>query len=247
MKRALVFTFIFALLSGIFAHADTEKAYVTISNGSPVLINKQVALSDLDGDGSITVNDALIAAHGEGQYGYEITAYGISMTKLWGIANGGAYGYYVNNAPAMSLSDEISNGDSVYAYIYTDTEGFSDTYCYFDRADASAVTNEQLTLTLTKTGYDADWSFSSSPFSNAVITVNGEPTEYVTDENGNVTVKFEGEGVYTVSAICEGMTLVPPVCTVTVTEVPQTGDFIFPLIAIFLCSVFVLNKKVCVR
>ena len=114
MKRAVVFIFIITFILGISVCAAEEKAYVTVSNEDVVFANKEVVLKDADGDGKTTINDALIIAHtNPDDYGYENTEYGISMTKLCGVENGGAYGYYLNNAPAMSLSDEISNGDTV--------------------------------------------------------------------------------------------------------------------------------------
>lgn len=243
MKRALVFTFIIAMLLSIAPLAEENTVFVTISNGSPVLINERVALSDLDGDSKTTVNDALIAAHEEGQYGYAESAYGLGITKLWGVENGSGYGYYVNNAPCMSLSDEIKNGDSVYAYVYTDTVTFSDTFCYFDKSELSAVKGESITLTLTKTGYDADWNFTSSPFANATITINGENTQYKTNENGKVTVKFDKSGDFIISAVCDGMVLVPPVCTAEVTSVPETFDASLVYILALLSSAVVLKKK----
>ena len=247
MKRALVFTFIIAMLLSIASFAEENTVFVTISNGSPVLINERVALSDLDGDGKTTVNDALIAAHDDGMYGYEKSAYGLGITKLWGVENGSGYGYYVNNAPCMSLDDEIKNGDSVYAYIYTDTVTFSDTFCYFDKSALSAVTGENITLTLTKAGYDANWNFTSSPFAGATITINGENTQYKTDENGKVTVKFDKDGDFVISAVCDGMVLVPPVCTAAVTNVPETSDVSFIFVITMLFSAVVLKKKICVR
>ncbi len=247
MKRAVVFIFIITFILGISVCAAEEKAYVTVSNGDVVFANKEVILKDADGDGKITLNDALISAHtNPDDYGYENTEYGISMTKLCGVENGGAYGYYHNNAPAMSLSDEISNGDTVYAFVYVDTVSFSDTYCYFESSFVSASKDKEITLTLMQGGYDANWEYRSSPLSDAVITVNGEKTEYKTDENGNVKIKTDTAGKITVSAVCEGKTIVPPVCTVNVTDNPQTSDcavVIFALLTVSLYA-FVFTKRV---
>ncbi len=247
MKRALVFTFIIAMLLSIASFAEEKTVFVTISNGSPVLVNERVALSDLDGDGKTTVNDALIAAHEDGQYGYAESAYGLGITKLWGVENESGYGYYVNNAPCMSLSDEIKSGDSVYAYVYTDMVTFSDTFCYFDKSSVSAVSGGSVTLTLTKAGYDTNWNFTTSPLADAVITLNGENTQYKTDANGKVTVKFDKVGNFTISAVCDGMVLVPPVCTADVTSVPETSDVFAVCAFAFLLSAVILNKKICVR
>ena len=103
------------------SEAKTD-VYVTVTNGSPVLIREKVSVTDADGDGRLTVNDALILAHDakyEGGsaagYGSSKSEWGLSMTKLWGVENGGSYGYFVNNAPSDSLADEVKNGDSVAA------------------------------------------------------------------------------------------------------------------------------------
>ena len=52
----------------------------------------------------------------------------------------------------------------------------------------------------------------------AFLIVDGEKTDVVTDENGNAVLTLAEAGTYTVSAVSETMTLVPPVCIVTVTE-----------------------------
>lgn len=197
--------------------------YVTISDGSLALVRRAVSLSDADGDGATTVNDALILAHdaayeGGAEAGYDAaeSEWGLSLYKLWGVENGGSYGYCVNDASAMSLVDPVAVGDHVYAYAYSDLVAWSDVYSRFDKSTAEAAKGEQLTLTLTYAGYDADWSPITAPVADAVITVNGEATEYATDAEGKVTLSFDKKGSYTVSATSESLTLVPPVCVVTV-------------------------------
>lgn len=196
--------------------------YVTISDGSLVLVRRAVSLSDADGDGATTVGDALLLAHdaayeGGAAAGFDSaeTEYGLSMTKLWGNTSG-AYGYCVNDASAMSLYDTVAVGDHVYAYIYRDLETWSDVYSYFDQSAVETAKGEQVTLTLTYAGYDAAWNLVTAPVSNAVITVNGEATSYTTDAEGKVTLSFDKKGSYTLSATSETLTLVPPVCVVTV-------------------------------
>lgn len=196
--------------------------YVTISDGSLALVRRAVSLSDADGDGATTVGDALILAHDaayEGGaaagFGAAETEYGLSMTKLWGNASG-VYGYCVNDASAMSLYDAVAVGDHVYAYVYRDLETWSDVYSYFDKSTVEVAKGEPLTLTLTYAGYDASWSPITAPVADAVITVNGEATEYATDAEGKVTLSFDKKGSYTVSATSESLTLVPPVCVITV-------------------------------
>ena len=197
--------------------------YVTISDGSLALVRKAVSLSDADGDGATTVNDALILAHdaayeggADAVYNASESEWGLSLYKLWGIENGGSYGYCVNDASAMSLVDPVAVGDHIYAYVYSDLVAWSDVYSKFDKGTAAPAKGEEITLTLTYAGYDAEWNPVTAPVANAVITVNGEATDYTTDAEGKITLSFDKKGSYTVSATSETLTLVPPVCVVTV-------------------------------
>jgi len=106
----------------------------------------------------------------------------------------------------------------VKAYAYTDLTAWSDTYAFFTAPVAAAAVNEKVSLTLSANGYDANWAPVVNTVAGAVITVNGEKTDIVTDDNGNAVLTFAETGVYTVSAVSDTMTLVPPVCIVTVTE-----------------------------
>ena len=76
---------------------------------------------------------------------------------------------------------------------------------------------EELDLNLSKLVYDENWVLQTAQAEGARLIVNGELTDFLTDAEGNVSVKFDEAGSYTVSAIgAEGETLVPPVCVVTV-------------------------------
>ena len=117
-----------------------DYVYVTIADesGKTVLAYEEIILEDADGDGVVTMHDALLCAHkqkykgGVGGYSAEVTEYGYSMTKLWGCENGGSYGYYRNNTSPQSLADPVETGDHIVAFVYTDLVGYTDTYCYFD-------------------------------------------------------------------------------------------------------------------
>jgi len=204
--------------------AEPATVYVTISDaGSLVVAQQPVAVTDEDGDGTLTVNDALIAAHdsfypGGAAAGYaaEEGQYGLSITELWGVKNGGSYGYYVNNVASMSLADPVADGDYLTAFAYADLVNFSDAYSYFDSQTATVATGADLTLKLAYVGLDASFNPVENPAAGVTITVDGEQTEYVTGDDGTVTVSFAGAGTHVVSAISDTLTLVPPVCTVTV-------------------------------
>ena len=112
----------------------------------------------------------------------------------------------------MSLSDEVKDGNSIYAFVYSDTTGFSDSYSWFDKNTADAKQGDEIELTLSHIKYDANWTPLTVPVEGAVITVNGKATEFKTDANGKVKVKLEeaGEDIL-ISASSDSLTLVPPV------------------------------------
>lgn len=218
----------------------TARVNVTIADkGQLVVTQSSVSVSDIDGDGVLTVNDALYAVH-EAKYeggaaaGYSAYTgdYGLSIGKLWGDESG-SYGYQVNNASAWSLANPVEEGDYIYAYVYSDQTAWSDAYSYFDVCTVSSTVNGEITLTLSASGYDAQWNPITVAVEGATVTVNGTATSYKTDAEGKVTLKLEDAGEYVISATSETLTLVPPICIATVeadatdapeTELPVTGD-----------------------
>ncbi len=212
---------VLASVNPVTAKAAETKVYVTVSHGDIKMVQEEVTVTDVDKDGKLTINDALYIAHknkfasvSEG-YGSAKTQWGLSITKLWGEENGGSYGYYVNNKAANSLDDPVKNGDYIYAYVYTDTTAFSDAYSYFDVNTVTYNRGENITLTLTSIGFDANWQPVSKPVSGAVITIDSERTSYKTDSKGKVTFKVTANGIHVVSAVSDTENLVPPTCIVT--------------------------------
>ncbi len=225
MKK--VFASVLALLTvsaacGVSASAAQEElVYVTIADadGELALAAQPIHCTDADGDGALTVNDALYLAHeqfytggAEAGYGTSRTEYGLGITKLWGAEQGSSYGYYVNNQSAMSLEDPVSHASFVNAFCYTDLTAFSDTYCYFDITDVSSFVGNTQTFTLTANSYDENWNPITVPVKDAFLTIDGEKTEWKTDAQGMVTVTFDKAGEYVISAVSDTQTLVPPVC-----------------------------------
>lgn len=268
MKKVFAIMMITVLMLGITgfsAFAETgalsAEVFVTVSDkdGKLALAREKVTVTDTDSDGTLTVNDALYAAHeakyeGGARTGYASseTDYGLSLDKLWGTANGGSYGYYVNHASALSLAEPVKEGDCVAAFVYTDLTAWSDTYCWFDADTAEITAGKELTLTLSMAGYDAQWNPVTLPAEGAVITVNGEKTGFKTDKDGKVAITLSDAGSYIISAVSDDAILVPPVCAVTVSaapkEIPKTGDSenigIYVLIAaISLGALAILSAK----
>lgn len=253
---------------GLTALADSNSSaevFITIAdeNGKLALAQEKITVTDRDNDGKFTVDEALYAAHeakfpGGAAAGYEssVTSYGLSLDKLWGTANGGSYGYYVNNAESYSLADEVKAGDYINAFIYTDLTAYSDTYCYFDKNSASIEQGEEVSLTLTACGHDSNWNTVLSPVEGAKITLNGTLTEYTTDAQGKVTFTLPEAGEYVISAVSDSAILVPPAFKVSVAakqpsaapatvqtvneEVktsPKTSDNAYMLAALMLISI----------
>ncbi len=229
MKKLFSFMLAFLIIMGcvsITAFADDTSAtvYVSISDkGQLVAAQTKVAVTDIDGDNVLTVNDALYAAHeavysGGAKEGYSYYAhkdYGLSIGKLWGDTSGN-FGYYINNSSCWSLADPVKNGDYLNAFVYSDSKNYSDKYCFFDVYTVSADAKSDIELTLNYAGYDASWNPVTLPVANAEITVDGKATGAKTDANGKVTIQIGGAGNHIISAVSESETLVPPVCTVQI-------------------------------
>ena len=245
MKKTIAVTAAFLLslsamsVNTVAAEETDAKVYVTISDGNAlVLAQEEVTLTDADGDGALTINDTLFIAHenrfdGGAAAGYASSEgqFGLMLNKLWGIENGGSYGYYVDNKAANSLGDTIEGGEYINAFVYSDTTSWSDTYGYFDKHTAEGTEGDELTLTLKKAAFDENWNPVELPVEGASILVNGKATSFSTDAEGKVTLTLLESGSLTVSATSSSETLVPPVCEVEVeanadvtTEVTTTAE-----------------------
>ena len=112
---------------------------------------------------------------------------------------------------------------------YTDLETWSDTYCYFDKHD---VNGDKFTLTLSAAAWDENYNPVTVPVEGAVITINGEKTEFVTDAEGkaDITISGAGTSVNVISAVSDTQILVPPVCLASgsenAAENPTTGVYV---------------------
>ena len=229
-RKAIAFVLTLAMLFSIvpaaaWAETDgndpkTTTAYVTIANkGYLEVTHEAIEISDVNKNGYTDIDDALYAAHEKEYTGGAAAGYkaengqlGLSIAKLWGDESYN-FGYWVNNASAWGLTDPVTDGDHVVAFVYKDP--YNDKYSYFN-TDAITTTASSLSLTLYKAGYDENWNSVFSPLAYADITINGDSTEYTTDTNGEVTLTFSCNGTYTISATTTSAILVPPICIVTV-------------------------------
>lgn len=212
------------------ASANTSaEVTVTIANAGTIEVAaEQITLTDADGDGALTLNDALIIAHdqfyeGDGGYKSYTSDWGLSIETLWGVTNGGSYGYMVNDGYVMSLAEPLTDGDALYAYVYADAASFTDEYTFFDVRTAEGLTQgDTLTLQLSGNTYDENWNMVTEPIADAVITVGGQRTPFKTDAEGNVTVTLEQSGDVIISAVSESRVIIPPVFRASVTASAET-------------------------
>ena len=220
---------------------DSEGPQVTVTisdgSGSLPLAGTKVTVYDVDKDGVMTLNDALSCAHeayfpdGVDGYGSAESEFGLSMTKLWGVENGGSYGYYINNQLANSLSDAVQDGDEVVAFVYVDTQEWSDCYAFFDSSSVSVEANVPFSLTLNYYAYDENWNMVSTPATGAHILANGEDTGLITDDKGTVELVLPKDGRYVISAKSDSVQLVPPCCIAVVGNAgdePSEGSTLMP-------------------
>lgn len=162
-----------------------------------------VTVEDLNSDGILTYDEALVALHDE--YcpdGYTLS--GNSVTKLWGTDGHAKFvknGEYLEKAVNWSTST-VADGDQLYAAVVKDDGYLSDVYASFDQTEVTVETGESFTLKLTGTKND---NFSGGNVTGAVVGTwdNGTFTalkDTKTDTVGKVTLSFDKAGTYIVSA-----------------------------------------------
>lgn len=189
---------------------------------SDLMFRRTVTVTDVDADGTLTLNDALIAAHtayyAEGASGYVVQSG--NVMKLWG-AQTSSCGFFRNDALTDGVTREpVQDGDRITAFTYYDTRYYSDRYTAFDKTSAVLAVGEEMKLTLTGSGYDEYWSLETKPVATAPLGVLNMETGafskpasmrggnlfgsyYLpnpsTDLNGEVTFSFTEPGVYYVA------------------------------------------------
>ena len=195
----------------VYFTMSADGVIATSSNGD-AMADKPVTVKDLNGDGVLTVDEALKAAHeAYCPGGYESSAgtYGTGyVTKLWGVANKG-YLFYVDNVPlfegVQSSSSKVEEGSHLYASILQDEKHWADWYTYFDKTTATVEAYSDLTLKLS--GFLG--MSQSKPTASAVSGVSvGTWVDgkfkvidgLTTDKDGTVTVSFEEAGTYVITA-----------------------------------------------
>lgn len=224
MKTKRICSLLAALILalGVFpASVSAEAAaditvYLTVSNQGTLaadndgkaMANRPVTVKDIDEDGKLTYDEALIAAHKayNSEIGY--SAPGGYVSKLWNIDTNNTL--FFNNNKGLSgavTASDVKEGDKLVASINKDGTYYADWYTFFD-ADTKAVTvGEPFSLTLkghlgmAYTDADkADTALSAIAVGTwsggAFSAISGKTT----DANGQVTLSFDTAGTYYVTA-----------------------------------------------
>ena len=254
MKKILSFLLLTLMTVTLFSAsvlADEEKlemdAFVTISdeNGELVLAKEPVHVTDADGDGVLTVHDALYMAHEvhcKGGYATDDPYGDLLITKLWGVEDR-AYGCFNNGGKVWRLTEYLADDDHIQAFIYTDSEHMTDMFSYFSKEDLTFADGKE-TLTLYAYVITEDNNLLSKPVQGAVITVNGEKTGIKTDKNGKFTISADdlawGEK-NVISAYSAKQNIVPPILsldTATITlEKPAPSSMLILVIVVVVLAV----------
>lgn len=165
-------------------------------------------------ENTVTILDVMVAAH-QKMYGDDfgkdpgkyLIINGGWIQKFWGIETG-AIGYLLNDQSPADLNGSatlcnnspIKTGDVVTVYQYGDTQYYSDTYLYFADSQIQQKESGEVSLTLMRSGYDANWKPVSSPQENCKVVLadsNGKQVaEGTTDKDGIVTFKISEAGSY---------------------------------------------------
>ncbi len=250
MKKLLICLMAILMLFlcfSVFVSAEEEDmttVFVTISDasGSFVLAGEPIVVHDTDGDGMLTVHDALSLAHDAFcKGGYAVAApYGDpEITKLWGISDRD-FGCYIEGGLVYRLSDSVFDGDHIQAFVCS--ENGTDLLSYFSKSEVTFDTGKE-DLTLYGYALTVEGNLRSYPISGAEITVNGEKIGKKTDKEGKFTLSAndlaEGQKNVISAEINDG-NLVPPILVVSAETLDAAGmDLGSPMLWLILTVVLV--------
>lgn len=191
------------------------------------MLARSVAVTDRNGDGAYSLDEALLAAHeayapnggADYQSGYNNDWGTYAVTKLWG-EESSAVSFYKDHAYTGAVDAEmLSEGQLVDAFIYKDQTNWTDRYCYFAQNGTpvdtlSVCVGEEFALTLL---YD-QWG-AANPQPTAPLGVFDQSGAYskcealqgeqvygeiyakpATDQKGEAKISFTAQGTYLLTA-----------------------------------------------
>ena len=210
MTLVFIPTFSFASYA---AEGDSITVYMTVSNQGVIaktndgsaMANREVKVTDIDGDGTYTFDEALVAAHKayNSESGYAASSSGW-VTKLWSVEeNSAGYSFMKNDKQTDVVTNvSVAKGDRLVASVNRD-EAYTDWYTYFDQKEKRVKAGEAFTLNLK--GFQAMSTNAPAPAAGVAVGTwsNGSFTPIkgaVADKSGNVKLSFNEPGTYIISA-----------------------------------------------
>lgn len=199
------------------------------------MVSRTVTVKDTNGDGQLTYDEALAAAHGtyyvDGAEGYATTSesWGLSVTKLWGQSTVASY-FYKNDIsiPNAVDAESVKDGDCLTVGTYKDATGYSDAYAKFAEDEYQGKAGKALTVSLKKSYYGANYELVEDDCAEATLKAYDENyTELGSDAyaiNG-YQVTFNAAGTYYLVAtgIDGERTLVPAGTKIVIADFDGVG------------------------
>lgn len=203
-----------------------------------LMVDRDVTVKDIDKNGILTCDEALIAAHDEYYNGGAIAGYatadgtyGKYISKFWGDASG-AFGYWLNDNSCMGLSDEVKADDYFSAFVYKDKKDFSDAYVKFDQKSFAVEATLPFTAGLQKAEWNNDANkYVYKDFDGAKLTVYDSSFKALSEDaytvDGDSFTFAEGGTYYLVASGTDSVNVVP-----TAAKVEVKGEVIIPATSI---------------
>ncbi len=192
---------------------DAIKVYITISKDGEVVEDRNgekvaVVPVELLGKKEYTLDDVFKSAHGqyhkdgEEAYGTAESQWGLGVSKLWGIENGGNYGYQINNGEVMVMgpTQAVNDGDIVDAYVIKNNYPDTEAYATFNQPIVIVEKGESINYKLVSATYDENFNMVFVPVEGATIYSDGDKMDWVTDANGLMWIKYNEEGEHIITA-----------------------------------------------
>ena len=212
--------------------SDAEISLTVNQNGVPALakdgsamLERSVTVTDINNDGKLTYDEALIAAHNEyyeggssAGYSSEEGDYGLALKKLWGDSSG-AFGYWNNDNSCWSLSDEVADGDELTAFVYKDQKNWTDAYTRFENGIYMITADVAWTPVLERAVYNSETGgYTFESFTGAKLVAYDSDRKPLSEDlytvDGDSVTFAKGGTYYLVSQGTDSMTLVPSVTKV---------------------------------
>ena len=186
----------------------SEKGVLAKTSSGKAAVELPVTVSDVNSDGILTYDEALVALHEE--YcpdGYALN--GNSVRKLWGsevTAPIVAKNNKILEKAVNWKTSTVAEGDKLYAASIKDTVDYSDCLSYFDKTEVTVDEGKEFTLTLKAAGeYFSGSNYSElNAYGISVGTWEKGSFKAITGKetatNGTVTLSFSEAGTYIVTA-----------------------------------------------